>query len=205
MNILKKTTLATCIGLCCGLGMTSASADQGDWLVKFGGVNVDPDSSSRGVVADDAVSVDDNTQLFVTATYMLKENIGLEILAATPFSHDILLDGVGKIAETDHLPPTVSLQYHFNTASSVRPYIGAGLNYTTFFSEDATAAISDIDLDDSWGLALQAGVDIDINEKWFFNADVRKIDISTTADTDLGSIDVDIDPMVYSIGFGMRL
>ena len=98
----------------------------------------------------------------------------------------------------------MSFNYHFNTDAGVRPYVGVGLNYTTFFSEDATAVISSIKLDDSFGLALQAGVDVDINDKWYFNAAVRYIDIETTATTNLGKIDVDIDPYVYQIGVGMR-
>ncbi|MGI9315932.1 MAG: OmpW/AlkL family protein, partial [bacterium] len=137
-------------------------------------------------------------------TYMIKNNIGVELLAATPFSHDIVLEGTGKIAETDHLPPTLSLQYHFAPESNVRPYVGAGVNWTTFFDEEATAVISDISLDDSVGWAVQVGVDVDINEKWFFNADIRKLDIETTAETDIGNIDVTIDPVVVSLGVGLR-
>lgn len=187
-----------------GLVLTSSSVmaiEKGDVLVRFGVVNVSPNDGSTGVVANDAVGVDGNTQAFVNATYMFKQNLGFEVLAATPFSHDITLTG-NKIGETKQLPPTFSLQYHFKPKASVRPYVGAGINYTTFFSEKATATITSLKLDDSVGLAVQAGVDIDINKDWFFNADVRYINIETTATTNLGNIEVEINPYVFSLGVG---
>ncbi len=203
MSVLKRSLVAAAVtGVLAG--WTGAAFGAGDWLVRFGGANVSPNDGSSGVVADDAVGVDSGTSVFVTAEYMLNPAMGVELLAAWPFSHDITLKGSGKIAETDHLPPTLSFNYHFNTDAGIRPYVGLGLNYTTFFSEDATAVISSIKLDDSWGLAVQAGVDADINDKWYFNAAIRYIDIETTATTNLGKIDVDIDPYVYQIGVGMR-
>lgn len=195
------STLAAAVAL--GLASQPANAvEKGDWLVRFGLVNVNPNDGSSGVVADDAVGVEDDTQLYINATWMFSDNMGLDILGATPFTHDITLDGVGKIGETKHLPPTVGIQYHFSPKSNVRPYVGAGINYTTFFSEKTTAVISSLSLDDSVGLAVQAGIDVDINENWFFNADLRYMNIETTAKTDLGNIDVEINPWVIGLGVG---
>ena len=105
------------------------------------------------------------------------------------------------------LPPTLTLQYHFNANGRVRPYVGAGVNFTHFFNEDLpTGGIAtSIQYDDSFGLAAQAGIDFDINDVWFFNVDVKKIDINTDV-TINGAIqaDVDIDPWVFGIGFGRR-
>ena len=201
---IKSKAVTAAIIATLSLSATGAYAAQGDWLLRFGAANVDPSAGSTGVVPDDAIDVDDGTAAFINATYMIRDKIGLELLAATPFNHDILLEGTGKIAETDHLPPTFSVQYHFSPESNVRPYVGAGINWTTFFNEEATAVINSISLDDSVGWAVQAGVDVDINEKWFFNADIRKMDIETTAETDIGNIDVTIDPVVISLGVGMR-
>lgn len=172
---------------------------QGDWLLRFGAASVNPNDKS----SLPGLSVEDGQAIFVNGTYMLSDNIGLELLAATPFTHDIKLNGT-TIAETQHLPPTFSVQYHFSPKQSFRPYVGAGINYTTFFSEKAIAVISSISLDDSWGLAVQAGFDIDISKDWFFNADIRYIDIETTATTNIGNIDVTIDPTVISLGIGTR-
>lgn len=177
------------------------AVERGDWLLRFGVTMVSPDASSTGVVPDDAIDVDDGTSVSVDFTYMMRENIGIEVLAAYPFSHDITLNGT-KIAETDHLPPTVSVQYHFQPKSNIRPYVGIGLNYTTFFNEEATAVISDISLDDSFGLALQGGVDFNLTEKWYLNLVLRYINIETTAKTNLGNVDVDINPWVYTLGVG---
>ena len=201
---MKYKTLITTFALASGLALTAQPAtavEKGDWLVRFGLANVNPNDGSSGVVADDAVGVEDDTQLYINATWMFSDNMGLDILGATPFTHDITLDGT-KFAETKHLPPTVGVQYHFSPKSNVRPYVGAGINYTTFFSEEATAVITSLSLDDSWGLAVQAGVDVDINDNWFFNADLRYINIETTAETNLGNIDVEIDPWVIGLGVG---
>ena len=201
-SLFTKSLISTLIaGL---LVLTSASVvavEEGDWLVRFGVANVSPNDGSTGVVPTDAIGVDGDTQIFANVTYMFKDNLGFEVLAATPFSHDITLSG-SKIGETDQLPPTFSLQYHFAPKASARPYVGAGINYTTFFNEKATAVISSLSLDDSIGLALQAGVDVDINKDWFFNADIRYINIETTATTNLGNIEVDINPWVFSLGVG---
>ena len=180
---------------------------QGDWLVRFGAAQVSPNDGSSGVVAPDAIGVEDDTQAFINLTYMLKDNIGLEILGATPFTHDITLAGSGKIAETKHLPPTFSIQYHFQPKESVRPYVGAGINYTTFFNTKTFGALegTDLDLDDSFGLAGEIGADIILNDTWFLNASFRYIDIETDAKLDgakLGA--VKIDPYVYGIHVGMK-
>lgn len=137
---------------------------------------------------------------------MLRDNIGLELLAATPFEHNIIgtgtLAGSGKIAETKQLPPTFSVQYYFSPKKSFSPYIGAGINYTTFFSEKAVNTITTISLDDSWGLAAQAGFDMKMTKDWFFHTDLRYINIETTATTDAGNVDVKINPWVLSVGVG---
>lgn len=199
-----STVLQKYLLLLCLLPVGSAYAvSQGDWLLRFGGAQVSPNDSSHGVVADNAIGVDGNAQPFINLTYMLKDNIGLEVLASLPFKHDITLNG-SKIAETKQLPPTISVQYHFTPKNSIRPYVGLGLNYTIFFSEKATSTITSISLDDSTGLAAQVGVDGDINKSWFWNADLRYIKISTTAKTNIGNIDVDINPWVFSFGVGTR-
>ena len=210
-SFITKKAVTTAILTALAAASFSVSAEKGDWLVRFGAANVSPNDSSTGLTgvgSTATVGVESNTQPFVNVSYMIEDNLAIEVLAATPFSHDITgtgaLAGLGKVGETKHLPPTVSIQYHFNTKQSVRPYVGAGINYTVFFEEQATNGITSLELDDSWGLAVQAGVDIDINKEWFFNVDVRYINIETTATTDLGTADVTIDPTVISMGVGTR-
>jgi len=172
--------------------------EQGDWLLRVGVGHVDP-KSNNGAVA----SVDSGTALVFNGTYFFTPNVGFEILAATPFSHDIKLASDGtKVGETKHLPPTFSLQYHFDTASEFNPYVGLGLNYTLFFDEETTGPLSasSLKLDDSVGIAAQIGADFAVSEKMSLNFDVRWIDINTDAELDGAALEeVEIDPMVYSL------
>ena len=164
------------------LASAATAYDKGDWLFRVGVGNVDPKSSNG-----DVVSVDSGTALVFNGTYFFTPNVGFEILAASPFSHDIkLAAGGSKVGETKHLPPTFSVNYHFDTAGAFKPYVGAGLNYTLFFDEDTTGALEglNLSLDDSFGLAAQLGADIDVSDTMFVNVNVRWIDINTDAELD---------------------
>jgi len=192
-----------------GLSSQSFAVDKGDWIARFGLVSVNPNDSSGqvGNIAGSGVAVDDSQGLYANITYMIRNNIGLELLASSPLTHNITatgsIAGLGKIGETKQLPPTFSVQYHFSPKQKFRPYVGAGINYTTFFSEKATGGtVTSMSLDDSWGLATQAGFDMNISKDWFFNADIRYINIETTATTNVGNVDVTIDPWVLSLGVG---
>ncbi|KAB0301581.1 outer membrane protein OmpW [Vibrio fortis] len=203
----------------CGIAVLSAlmsanvlAHSEGDFIVRVGAATVSPNESS-GAVADNPsieFGVDSDTQLGLTLGYMFTDNISFEVLAATPFSHNISATGLGEIADTKHLPPTFMVQYYFGTAESdFRPYVGAGINYTVFFDEGSKiAGLSDVSLDDSWGLAANVGMDYMINDDWFLNASVWYADIDTTAKYNLGgtnySTDVDIDPWVFMIGGGYK-
>ena len=197
--------LAIVVGLAL-VALPAQAYEKGDWIVRVGAGMVDPKSSNS-----DIASVDDGTSLVVNGTYFFTPNVGFEVLAAWPFSHDIkLVDGGPKVAETKHLPPTFSLQYHFAGDAAFRPYVGAGLNYTTFFDEETTGALAgaSLSLDDSFGLALQLGADFDVSDTMFLNFDVRWIDIETEATVGTGEgdlvFDVAIDPMVYSLTLGWK-
>ena len=201
----------------CGIAVLSAlmsanvlAHSEGDFIVRAGAATVSPNDSSGAVAGNSSIEfgVDSDTQLGLTLGYMFTDNISFEVLAATPFSHNISATGLGEIADTKHLPPTFMVQYYFGTAESdFRPYVGAGINYTVFFDEGSKiAGLSDVSLDDSWGLAANVGMDYMINDDWFLNASVWYADIGTTAKYNLGgtnySTDVDIDPWVFMIGGG---
>lgn len=200
---------------------TPAFAEQGDWLVRLRGIYVAPQDDAGPVlpaVPTGSVSVDDAIVPELDFTYFLTNHIGAELILATS-PHDIngaaALSGLGKIADTMALPPTLTLQYHFAPEAKVRPYVGAGVNWTIFYSEDSTATLdgalggaTKVSLDDSFGWAVQAGVDFDITERVFLNLDIKYIDIDTTATLNTGgainTVDVDINPIVAGIGLGMR-
>lgn len=215
----KVLTLAVAAALAGGTAMTHAY-EAGDWILRAGAVTVAPDSDSDTVPGlGVTVEADDNTQLSLIGTYMATDNFGIEVLAATPFSHDIdVQEAPLQAGETKHLPPTVSIQwYPRGGKSGWQPYVGLGVNYTVFFDEKADSDLegivgrADLDLDDSFGLAASAGVDIPFGENWAFNAGIWYIDIDTTAEVTLREagnqkvkFDVEIDPWVYNIGIAYK-
>ncbi len=184
-------------------GNVAVAAEAGDWIVRAGAYTVNPKSDNG-----DVVSVDNGVGLGFNFTYMFTPNWALEVLAAAPFSHDIDLASNGvKVGETQQLPPTVSLQYHFTTNGSFHPYVGAGLNYTVFFDDKAVGPLagSALSLDDSFGLAAQIGVDFDLSNDWLLNLDLRYIEIETDATLDGAALTTaEIDPFVAGITIGRR-
>jgi len=218
-----------------GLVLSTAPAmayEKGDIIIRGGIVTVMPNDDSDAIELPDltlngGVEVDDATSVSLMGVWMMSDNWGLELLAAAPFEHDIDVADLGIDAgSTKHLPPTLSLQwYPRGGLQGWQPYLGLGINYTTFFSEDVSGelggALNDLygftnpklSLDDSVGLAAQAGVDFPINDKWAVNLGVWYIDLSTTADIKVNtadggsakvSFDVDIDPWVYNVGVSYK-
>lgn len=181
-----------------GLAVPAFAQDAGQWTFSVGAHVVDPKSDNGN-----GIRIDSNVRPTITAEYFVRDNLGIEVLAALPFQHDINLSGAGKVASAKHLPPVVSLQYHFGDGK-VKPFVGAGLNYTYFFSESTTGALAGtkLSLDNSWGLAAHAGIDFKVGEKGAIRVDARWIDIDTDASvngTKLGTVNVD--PLVYGAAY----
>ncbi|OJS98819.1 OmpW/AlkL family protein [Marinobacter nauticus] len=242
------------LGVLAAAVMATAPAVQafeaGDFILRAGVVHVAPDDSSdpllvtgfgplagnRDLLAGTEVGVDANTQLGIRATYMFTNSFGLGILGATPFKHDIKgessLAGAGKLGETKHLPPTITLQYFpMPSSSAFQPFVGVGVNYTTFFEEKTTDKLTGfvdstanaaygtpqgtvtstkLDLDDSVGVAFEIGMDYMLSKNFGLNAAIWWADINTDAtvsafagDTKVAeaTTEVEIDPMVYMVGF----
>lgn len=192
------------------------------WIVRLRGIHISPDDSSGDIsvngsrVSGSGVGVDEDTVPELDITYMITRNIGVELILATS-NHTVrsrgTLGSLGRVIDTQVLPPTLTLQYHFNPEGTIRPYAGIGVNYTKFYGEEVEGPLdtagSNVRLDSSWGLAAQLGVDYMLRDNWFINADVKYIKIDTTAKFDntlAGSaeVDVDIDPIVVGFGFGRR-
>lgn len=220
MKQVQRTLLAAGIAL---LSLTAHAHKEGDWILRAGAAVVEPDESSdalstsgAGTLAGTSVGVDSGEALGITVAYMLTDRIGLELLAATPFEHDVSVGGLGvDLGSVQHLPPTLSVQYYFLPGSAIRPYVGVGINYTTFFSEDLSneaksgLGASNLELDDSVGLAAQIGIDWQLGDNWLLNAAVWRIDLETTATLDTTAVgrvktDVTLDPWAYMIGLGYK-
>lgn len=209
-------TFASALALTAALGLAApASAhEMGDWLVRVGGSVVDPKSDNGSFGDGLDIEVDDQWGVTFNVAYMLTDNLAVELLAALPYDHDIAVGDLGTVASVKHLPPTLSLQYHFLPMSDFQPYVGAGVNYTHFFDDKLKGPLNvpgaDIDTDThSFGLAFQIGFDYMIDRNWFVNVDLRWIDISTDATVFVPGIgtlesEVDIDPIVYGLHVGYR-
>lgn len=210
---MNKTTVSTLIAatlLAAGFSASVSAHQAGDIIVRAGAVVVAPNESSDDVAGNGEFQISNNTQLGLNFGYMLTDNFGVELLAATPFSHDVSLGG-NKIAETKHLPPTLVAQYYFgNAQSALRPYVGVGVNYTNFFdnefTNDLNGALTDLSMSTSWGLAAQVGLDYQVNKNWLVNASVWYAQISSDVKFKLAGdtvvIDTDINPWVYMVSVG---
>lgn len=225
-----RKTLFTASALALALAAPFAQAfEAGDIIVRAGAVTVDPREDSSdinhavlGDVAGSKATLDSNTQLGLNFAYMVTDKVGIELLAATPFSHDVGVKGMpgpyaglnGKLGSLKHLPPTLSVVYYpLDKTSAFQPYVGAGINYTWFFDTELSSSaeskgFSGLDVKDSWGLAAQVGMDYMLTDNIMLNAQVRYIDIDTTGMTHLAGdkvkVDIDVDPFVYMVGLGYK-
>lgn len=204
----SKTSLILAAGTAAALSIASLPTqayEAGDMVLRAGLASVMP-ASDNG----DAVSVDDALGLGISFSYMLSPTLGLEVLGASPFTHDIKPAGGGsKIAEATHLPPTVLLNYHFAPVGAFSGYAGLGINHTIFFDEKFVSGGNSLDLDASTGLAFQVGGDYLLNEHWAINAAAWYIDINTEATVtpsngSASKLDVEIDPWVLMLGGAYR-
>lgn len=225
----KSLLTASLLALAAAAPMAQAF-EAGDIIVRAGAITVDPHESSSDIwvgalgtdVAGSKATLDSDTQLGLNFAYMATDHIGIELLAATPFSHDVGVKGMpgpfaglnGKLGELKHLPPTLSVLYYpLDSKAAFQPYAGVGINYTWFFDTELTSSaeskgFSGLDLDDSWGLAGQVGMDYMLSDNIMLNAQVRYIDIDTKGTTSYGGreveVDVDVDPWVYMVGLGYK-
>ena len=208
LRMKQKLLPALLAAVLASTALPAAAQSAGDWTLGLGVHQVDPKSGNGSLAGGTLpLSIGSDAKPSLTFEYFLRDNLGLEVLAAWPFQHDISIEGLGRVATTKHLPPTVSLQYHFNDEGTVSPVLGVGLNYTTFFSEDTRGALegSDLELGDSWGLAAHAGLDFRVSEKAAIRVDVRWIDIDSRVRVDGANLGTaNIDPLVYGAAYVMK-
>jgi len=214
-----------------GLSVFGQSADTtGKWRVRLRGVAVIPqESAAIGVIGGDA----DISNSFIPEldfTYFFNRHFAAELILGTTrhkvstVSSDLSAIGAGTanvdLGKVWLLPPTLTLQYHY-PAGKFNPYVGAGINYTIFYSADQGPVVKDIEYKNKFAFAAQAGFDIDISKKVFVNADLKKIFLSTTATVDASNLtpsaspqlapvlqnieaDVKIKPWLLGVGIGYK-
>ena len=197
---MKKNLLA--VAVLCALTSGAAFAQQAEspWLVRVRAVHLDSankDSTGLGL------SVNNKTIPEVDITYFFNKNVAAELILTVPQKHDLSSSVLGgRIGSLKHLPPSLLLQYHFD-APGFKPYVGAGVNYTRFSNVNLPAGV-DIDRN-SFGGALQVGVDIPLSKNLYLNFDVKKVYIKTdvfAGGAKQGTFKVD--PVLVGVGLGWR-
>ena len=220
MRIASSTATLLALAAVC-VAAPATAQHKGDLLLRVRAIMVSPNESSGGVQPSfpgARIGVTDSFAPELDFTYMLSDHIGTELILATT-KHTLqgrgTLAALDKVASTWVLPPTLTLQYHLQPNGRIRPYVGAGVNYTIFYSSKASSALNaaigdtDVHLKDSFGYVLQAGLDVDITPKVFANFDVKYVDIDTRAHLQTGALtnrtDAGIAPVVLGVGVGIRL
>ncbi|MEB0206246.1 OmpW/AlkL family protein [Pseudomonas sp. CCC3.1] len=207
---------------------------EGDIILRAGAITVNPKADSSSVKVDRGslsgtdlggkATMSSDTQLGLNFAYMITDHVGIELLAATPFEHDVKLKNTGlsqangKLGTLKHLPPTLSVVYYpLDPKSVFQPYVGAGINYTWIYDEHVSSRATAEGFDNfrasnSWGVAWQIGADYMLTDNIMINAQARYIDIDTHAyvnnsavgDGTRAKVNVDVDPFVYMVGLGYK-
>jgi outer membrane protein len=179
--------------------------EAGTILLRVRAVEIVPDVSST-VSIGGKVSITDTTIPEADITYFLTEHWSVEAIAGTD-KHAIYYNGSTKLANVWLLPPTVTVQYHFDQIGPFKPYVGAGPNFTIFYDR-STGPLGKLRSTDNWGFALQVGTDIPLTDdgKYFFNIDVKRLFLSTNASFSVSAVTakVNINPWLIGTGVGIR-
>lgn len=190
----------------------SSGKSAGDIMLRGRVIGLLPDESSTVTVIGGDVDASNAWTGEVDVTYFFTDNIAAELIAATTRHKMSVKNGSSGntgLGDVWLLPPTLTLQYHFMPKSDFSPYIGAGVTYAVFYSEDVAGGLRSVDYDNAWGVAFQAGIDYRIGDRWYLNADVKKILLNTDVTVVTGSgttirADTDLDPWVIGLGAGYR-
>ncbi|MBB2485308.1 OmpW family protein [Mitsuaria sp. WAJ17] len=205
---MSKLVARTLIATTLAAGAFAAQAAPGaesPWMMRVRAVNLD--SANKDTTGLD-LSVNNKVIPEVDFSYFFSPNLAAELILTYPQKHTLSAGGK-EIGTLKHLPPTLSLQYHFAPNATFRPYVGAGLNYTIFsnveFAPAVDTALSPSVKHTSLGLSFQLGFDYEISKNLYLNVDVKKVQIGTKVyakGTEVGKFKVD--PLLVGVGLGFR-
>ncbi len=170
------------------------------------------------------LTVDNNTIPELDISYYITKNIAAELILALGTRHEVAISGMGagaaisdaNLGSVNLLPPTLTAQWHFMPDQTFDPYVGAGVAYVlgmdrSLTAQSALAGSQPIRIDrNNFGGVFQAGFDVNLQDKWLVNFDVKKLWVSTDVELNLlntgwKKIDsLDLNPLVVSIGFGKK-
>jgi len=230
MKTLRLFTLALLLAI---PFMKSFAQEKNEWDIRVRAVGVVPqEKATIGVIGGD-ISLSNSLIPEVDFTYFIAKNFSAELILGTtkhnvsttasnlapiggPSSADVKLGSVWL------LPPTLNLQYHFPVSKVIKPYLGAGANYTIFYSANKGPVVNGIEYKNKFAFASQAGVDVDVTKKMFINVDLKKVFLKTNVKVDASNLtpasnpglaatlanipaDVKINPWLIGVGIGWRL
>lgn len=203
---------------------SAASAQQaaGSWIGTLGVNKITPKVDSGNVSApalpNTKTDVGSDTKPRFTIAYMLTDNVSAELDLGLPYKHDLYgagsINGTGKLATAEVLPPTAFIQYRFlKPDAMVRPYVGLGITYAMFQKERGSGQLTAVlntggpgatfKLDDKVAASFQIGGTVKINDKWFLDASVIKTKLKTQAHYSTGQVqDVRLDPLAVNVSVG---
>lgn len=196
---MKKILLAAAL---CALTSAAVQAQtEGPWLVRARGVHLDSANQDHSGLG---LSINNKTLPELDISYFFSPNFAAELVLTVPQKQHVTSSVAGYLGTLRHLPPSLLAQYHFTQFNGFKPYVGAGLNYTRFSSVKLLGGAADVQRN-SWGGALQVGVDIPLNKQWSLNIDVKKLYLNT--DVYVGGVNqgnFKIDPVLVGVGLGYR-
>lgn len=204
--MLKKSLLALALAAAFAPGIAGAQnalATEGPWLLRVRAAYMINDNANDPALALGKIEVDDKLIPEFDVSYFFTDNIAMELVLTWPQKMDVTLGGT-DIGTVKALPPTLLVQYHFTPNADFRPYVGVGINYTSYSSDDfKIAGVSTSS--SSWGAALQAGLDIKVAPRWYVNVDAKYIWMDVDAKLNGATLTtVDINPWLLSVGVGYR-
>lgn len=218
---MSYTPFATRLLLCAmaALPLTALADDvaaqdrvERPWLVRLRAVELNMAHQSDPIgslgVPSNAIHVSNKTIPEVDISYFFTPHWAAELVLTVPQKHHVTLEngGVAQLGTFKHLPPTLSLQYHFLPGHKFQPYVGLGINHTRISSVHVAAAGAPLTLNkSSTGLAYGLGFDYAINEKMVLNFDIKKLQLSTNVYAGGAKISrLNIDPLLIGVGIGWR-
>jgi len=173
---------------------------EGPWMVRARAVHLESDNGdSTGL----GLSMNNKWIPEVDVSYFFSPNVAVELILTVPQKQTLTSSALNaKVGTLKHLPPTLLGQYHF-PMNGFKPYVGAGINYTRFSSVNLLPGV-DIDRN-SWGPALQVGVDIPLSKGLYLNFDVKKVYIRTDVSLNGKNVgEFKVDPLLVGVGLGWR-
>ncbi len=201
---MKKQIIAAAVlcSLVSGAALAADPAKDGPWMVRARAVSLNSANTDNTGLG---LSVNNKWIPEVDISYFYSKNVAVELILTVPQSHTLTSSALGKdIGTVEHLPPTLLVQYHFDSNGGAKPYVGVGINYTRFTKTDILGGAATLNKD-SWGGALQVGVDVPMGGNMYLNFDLKKVYIGS--DVYVGTANAGtfkVDPVLFGIGLGWR-